>query len=124
PATQDPVAIDFDGIQNRLWEVPVPADNYSRLYANGGRLFVQRSVRGAKSDLACVDIRDHDVVLKTIVDGIDNYRLTGDGKKLLVSKNKALYVIPAESAPGASLEKPVDLSGWTFALQPREEWKQ
>lgn len=118
------VDIDFDGLQSRLWEVPVPSDNFASLQANGNRLFVIRRAVGGKPELAFIEIKDHDVAAKTLVDGIDQARLSGDGRKILVSKGGSLYLIPADGPPGGPLEKQVDLSGWSFPLRPQEEWRQ
>jgi tricorn protease len=56
---------------------------------------------------------------------IDDYRLSADGEKLLVTKEDQLYVFDAgESGPDDLEKAKVDLSGWTFAVDPREQWQQ
>ena len=57
--------------------------------------------------------------------GATGYEISLDGKSLLVTKKDALFIIDAGASAPASLdEKGVDLSGWTFSISPREEWRQ
>ncbi|AIE86228.1 protease [Fimbriimonas ginsengisoli Gsoil 348] len=125
PAKTGPVnvEIDLDGIQGRLWEVPVPASNYNLLSATAERLIVQDASLSGPRNLVVVDIKDRDVTPKVLVPSIGGYQLSQDGKKLVVFKDGKLFPMPA-SAPVAAMDKPVDLSGWNFAVQPREEWRQ
>ncbi|HKI06622.1 MAG TPA: S41 family peptidase [Thermoanaerobaculia bacterium] len=56
---------------------------------------------------------------------IDGYALSADGGKLLVQKEGEIYVFDAgETAPEELDESKVDLSGWTFTVDPREQWRQ
>ncbi|HEY6224002.1 MAG TPA: S41 family peptidase, partial [Gemmatimonadales bacterium] len=126
PAAAAP-AIVLDGIARRLMEVPIPAGNYEALSANGTRLFwlVRQTTVEHPAALQALDIGNSDITPKTLVDDVRSYELSGDGKKLLVRKGNALDVIDATSGPSANLEKAgVSLGGWTFPLDPREEWRQ
>ncbi len=61
------------------------------------------------------------------MEDVRNFELSADGKKLLVRKGGDLYVIDAGTAqPTAQTlaERRVDLSKWTFSVDPREEWRQ
>src|SRR6185295_10763636 len=61
----------------------------------------------------------------TVMEDLDEYRLSADGKKLLASKEDQLYVFEAgESGPEELDKAKVDLAGWTFAVDPREQWQQ
>jgi tricorn protease len=119
--------IVLEGIQQRQVEVPVPAGNYESLAATGKRLYwIERETSSEhRASVQTLDIGNTDVSPKTLVADVRGYELSGDGKKLLVRKGKALYVIDASSGANASLEKAqVPLSDWSFALDPREEWRQ
>ncbi|MHB8637091.1 MAG: S41 family peptidase [Fimbriimonadaceae bacterium] len=116
------VSVELDGIQSRLWEVPVPAGNYSALSASATRLFFI-SENGATRDLDALDITNKDVAVKTFAAGVASYALSRDTKKVLIRKGPSLFVVPATGVT-AMLTKPVDLAGWTFVVQPREEWRQ
>jgi tricorn protease len=50
--------------------------------------------------------------------------VSADGRKLLIRKGDDFYVIPSDAAAPAKLETKVKLDDWTFAVQPREEWRQ
>jgi tricorn protease len=122
--TTGPVAtvIDLDGIVGRLWQVPVPAGDYSTLRTTDGKLFVLTSTITGAHSLASIEIANKDVAVKTLAGGVSSYDLTADGKKLIVNQGPNIYIVDANGP--VALEKPVDLSGWSFAMQPREEWRQ
>ncbi|UCG28515.1 MAG: PDZ domain-containing protein, partial [Bacteroidales bacterium] len=53
------------------------------------------------------------------------YELSMDGKKMLIQKSSEIYIIDASGdAPKNLNETKVDLSGWSFSLNPRDEWRQ
>ena len=61
------------------------------------------------------------------MEDVRNFELSADGKKLLVRKGGDIYVIDAGTAQPTSqtlAERRVDLSKWTFSVDPREEWRQ
>jgi tricorn protease len=121
------VMIDADGIQGRLRQVPAPPGNYGALTAGPTRLYwvAQERGPGHKPALMTVDISNMDIAVKTLVDGIDGYELSPDGKHLLVNRANALFVLDGGASAPASLDnKNVDLGGWTFSIDPREEWRE
>ncbi|MGV3615583.1 MAG: S41 family peptidase [Fimbriimonas sp.] len=124
PSPAKTVTIDLDGVQERLIEVPIPSGNYRSLATNGDRLFVTDAQATGARSLYAVDIRDRDVAVKPIAMGISGYDLSLDGKKILVFRNGQLHSIAAAMPVPAPFDKPVDLSGWSFVVQPREEWRQ
>jgi tricorn protease len=117
------VSVDLDGIQNRLWEVPVPAGNYRGLTTNGDRLFVVDAAVSGPPNLMVIDVKDRDVAPRVFASGVGSYDLSLDGKKLILLQANRIFSVPS-GAPAATLDKPVDLSGWNFVVQPREEWRQ
>jgi tricorn protease len=117
PAGPVTVTVDLDNIQNRLWELPVPAGNYHDIDANAQRLFI------ASSSIQTLEITNKNPELKTVVPGVGGFELSRDGKKLAIQRNGQVYVVDASGAP-VSLDKPVDLSGWSLVINPREEWRQ
>ena len=123
---KDPlVRVDLDGITARLFELPVPAGNYSQLSANDKTLFYVSSSPGeGPGGLMGVAIGHENNDAKTVVPGIRGYEMSGDGKKLLVRKGDNLYVIDAAPASADLAKKDVDLSNWMLSVIPREEWRQ
>lgn len=115
--------IAFDGLAHRLIEVPVASGNYSDLSANDKRLFFFTNADAAS--LACIDIVNKDIEIKTLVAKADDYELSRDGKSILVRSGDTLALIEASAGPGADLAKSrLKLDGWTFPITPREEWRQ
>ena len=121
------VQIDLDGLAARLEEVPVPAGNYAELAAAGKRLFWTSRTTGfdSKRHLQVLEITNIEPKPKTLVEDIRGYELSLDGKKMLVGKADAFNIIAADTGAPAKLdEAKVDLGGWAFPVQPREEWRQ
>ena len=121
------VNIDLSGLQTRVLEVPVPPGNYSTLSVNNKRLFWtdrETSIE-RKRNLMTLDIDNKDVKPKTLVKDIRTYELSLDGKKIMIHKGQSIYVIDASASVPAKLDKnKVNLSTWTFSVDPREEWRQ
>ena len=121
------VVIELDGIQRRIYPVPVTAGNYGSLSVNSGRLFwtERETSLERRRKLIALDIKNDDPKPKTLVEGVRSYELSANGEKLLLRKGSAFYVIAASSGANAKLDDAkVDLSGWTFAVNPKEEWRQ
>jgi len=124
------VVVDLKEIASRLWEVPVPAGNYSRLGVTEKTLFFFDHASTAAPEpanrLVAVEIKNKDVETVTIADGLATYDLSDDGKKLLLRRKDDLFVIDAAAkAAPASLDKnKVNLSGLKFSYLPRENWRQ
>jgi tricorn protease len=127
PEAKEPVQIELDGIQKRLFVVPVPAGNYSGLEANEKYLFWLTTPAGEKkASLQGVAIGNEKdpAEVKTICEGIKYFELSADGKKLLVHKDDSLYIIDAVAEATELAKKEVPLSDWALAVTPREEWRQ
>ncbi len=121
------VELVAEGLAARLFEVPVDNGNYSEIAVGEKKLYwlSREAGRGEKATLMSVDIANKDIEPKAIAKDIDSYELSADAKNLLVRKGETIAIIPADSGPGADLSKgKVDLSGWSFPLTPREEWRQ
>lgn len=122
----DPVVIDFQGLADRTSKIPAPPGDYSSLNATAKRLlYVARpQLRDRSRDLVILPIESAPKP-KTLVSKIRNYELSLNGKKLLVRKEDRIHLISSSSSAPAKLEKTsLNLSKWTFSLDPREEWEQ
>ena len=127
------VVIEFNGLSQRLWQVPIPAGNYSRLAVTPKHLLLQdspnsgeRSDPGKPSDrLVSFEIKDRDVEQVTVMEGIRSFTLSADRKKLAVQKPDGIYVIDAgPAAPTKSDKSKVDLTGLSFSYLPKESWRE
>lgn len=135
PATPavKPIAIDFDGLATRLYEVPVPAGNYAELSTDGKRLFfisVETGPSGPtqRRTLRTVAIEPAGLTpptVETFFDDVRSYELSQDKKKVLLRKANELWVVDAGAKAPPDLSKfAVNLRDFTFDLDPREEWRQ
>src|SRR6188474_423321 len=118
------VTIDFDGIEQRLELLPAPAGNYNALAAAKGKIiFLRYPNTGApdgKGTLKFFDIEKKEE--KTILDGVDNARLSANGQKILVTKSGTFAMItPNENQ---KFEKTLPLADMQMMVDPVQEWKQ
>lgn len=124
------VEIDLEGLQERLYEVPVPAGNYDVLRAGGGHLFwavIKPDFEESSASLQSLPFDPQAEEPATVMEEIEDYTLSPDGMKLLVRKEDGIYVFDASGeapAEEALAKSKVDLSGWKFAFNPREQWRQ
>ena len=121
------VKIELAGLGERLREVPLPSDNYRGLSVLEKRMLVivVETAFERKARLAFAEITNQDPKLKTIVQDMRSYDLSQDGKKILLRKADDFYLVDATAGENLDLaDKKVPLDGWTFPLDPREEWRQ
>lgn len=132
-ATVKPVQLDFIGIQDRIVGLPVAERNYSRLgVASDGALFyLELPQSGASNEPPGSDTRNSASLYRfdfkerkaaLVQQGISDYQLSGDGKKLLlVSLPNRLQLADAVAKPEP---KALDLSQVRSFIDPAAEWQQ
>ncbi|HXJ94426.1 MAG TPA: S41 family peptidase [Terriglobia bacterium] len=129
------VDIDFTNLASRLDEVPVPPGNYSDLSAAEKRLCWLDRDDGAppKQNLLCVDIANKGDPPETVLADIKGYELSLDRKKILLrkgAKGEDFYILDSDVKPTALVDPKalpklkMDLSRWTFATNPRAEYRE
>ncbi len=120
------------GLSARLYEVPIPAGNYSELATDGKRLYfaVTEATVERKISLRSVAIESAGLmpaVVDVFFDEIRQYELTRDGKKIFIRRQNDLFVFDVSKSappPPEQAKFAVNLRDWTYSLDPREEWKQ
>ncbi len=120
------VIIDRDGLARRVREVPVPPGSYRALRVSAEALYfmAQETGRMAPAHLMAVAL-EADAEPERIVENVRSYELARDGKKILVRKEDELYVVDASTKPIDNLNaSKIDLSTWSFTIDPREDWRQ
>jgi tricorn protease len=123
-----PVKIDFEEFEQRVVELPIDPGNIGAIQSAKDKLvFLRRPPAGtAKRDepsatLYTYDLKEREE--KTVIDGIDDYRLSADGKKVLY-KSKSVYGIidlAENKKVGDGKIASGDLKAW---INPQEEWRQ
>ena len=79
----------------------------------------------SKPTLKALAIGHEKPEVKTLGEGVSEYALSVDDKKLLLHKGDDLLVFDAgDKAPEKPEEAKIDQSRFTFSFKPREEWQQ
>jgi tricorn protease len=118
--------ITWDGLNDRVIEVPVSPGNYHDLSAKDDLLFWLDSPAGGPEDddrptrLMAFDLDEEEA--SEVLGDVGGYALEVRADKLLVLANGELWVLPASA--GASLDEPVSLYDLHVDLEPQAEWSQ
>ncbi len=126
-AEREPIEIDLEGVTHRVREVPVAPGNYRTLGVNETALFwLTRELGSTTRDhLVALEIDNAGAEPERLVEDVRGFEVSRSGEKLLARREGALYVIDAEAEPPDDLsDTRVDLSGWTFPIDVREDWRQ
>lgn len=118
---------DLEGMNGRLYEVPVEAGNINQLFLTKDHLFWSEREDPAKPGLTLKALKiTHDRENKPVEigDGILRIGLSGNRKKVFIQKENGLYVFDANGSKPDLDKKKVQLVNWTFRIDPREDWHQ
>ncbi len=122
-------SVDWDGLANRLFEVPVPAGNYRFVSANKSFLYVFERGANGSGTIKSLKIENKEPKLETFSGGVNAYELSLDGQQLFFSKGPRtsgqLYIAKAGAkAPQKLGDIQVRTKNWKFAVNPSTEWQQ
>ncbi len=115
------VKIDFDGITHRIVQVPVRPANYYNLYLVKNKLYYI----GGKfnDDQMTAYVYDLKKKKETVLAKGIGFRISANGKKMLVRKGKKYAVIDLPTGK-INISKFVDLSGMQLYVDYQKEWRQ
>ncbi|GAB4327517.1 MAG: S41 family peptidase [Candidatus Zixiibacteriota bacterium] len=124
------VVIDFEGITEREVKLPIDAGQYGGLSATDGKLFFMSYPLGGLSgrvedkepQLLVYDIEEKKI--NTFLDDINGYKLTPDGKKMIVRKGRNYEIISATGEKGKLGENTLKLSDMQTRVDFADEWQQ
>ncbi|RTE85951.1 MULTISPECIES: S41 family peptidase [Gammaproteobacteria] len=120
--------VDWEGLTERLWHVPVEPDNYFDLSASDSRLYVMASPIGTRqSSLYQIPFSNTDIKRETFASGVNMYELSLNRERLFYSQpgdHNNFVVAAGASAPGDTSSARLNTAQWQFAFSPREEWRQ
>jgi len=122
---EDPkLEIDLDGFEERIVILPPRAGNYGGLHAVKGKLvyvqFPPSGSQGAQPIVKYFDLKSREE--KKIIDGVFNFQISADGKKMMVMQRGQLGIIGV--APGQKIKKPLRTREMEMTVNPKEEWQQ
>ncbi len=122
--TRKAFTIELEGFEARTVLLPPEAGNYDHVEATSGKvLFIERPRTGSaerKSLLRYYDLKERET--KTILEDLSDYRLSADGKHVLVHQRGTFAVISV--APNQKIKEKVPTDNMEMTLYPREEWRQ
>jgi tricorn protease len=118
------VEIEVKDFERRLVVLPPQAGNYSGLTAVPGKVLYIRYPRTGSGDnknaLIYYDLKERKE--ETILDDVDGYRLSADGKKALVWKRQNAAIIDIK--PKQNMQTVLRTSELEMVVDPRAEWEQ
>lgn len=132
------VRVDPEGLSHRVISVPVPQGNYSSLTAvDGALLWLDSPLAGVTGDgKASLEDKNEPPALvrfdlakrksATIVDALDSYVVSGDGRKVVLVHDKQVRVVPSDAKAdeeSGQLVK-VDLTRIRVLMDPLSVWGQ
>lgn len=134
-ADQSPLsnpAVQWNGLTERLFEVPLPPGNYTRLAVDSKRLYVlDRGVgTNAHPQLLTLLIGNQPPKPEVFATELSDFRLSADGKKVLLIKWKDqgfgdLFIVDAaDKAPADTGQQQVRIADWILSITPQQEWQQ
>jgi tricorn protease len=119
------VAIDFDGLEQRMVILPITAGNYGILSAAKGKIIYMKypnaGTTGAQGSIRFFDIEKREE--KTILENANDYMLSENRGRILArrSGNSFAVIKPDE---GQKFEKTLRLNEMQMTVDPAQEWKQ
>jgi tricorn protease len=127
------VKIDFDDLQSRFVNLPLPQRDYSQLAVGqpGKLIFEIAEWLAAPGDFSAQTqsqaVYSFDLAagnqMQKIVDQINAVDITADGKKILYRKGRD-YFLASTDAPAKPDEGRQDFSKMEVRVDPAEEWRQ
>ena len=129
-AEKKELRIDLQDFERRAVMLPVPRGNFSQLAVNAkGHLLYRRAdarVGGPRPSLQIFDINADEKKEKAVLERINFFQVSADGKKMLAVQTRGGQVRAAiiNPAPKQKLDKPLRLNEMTAAIDPRQEWRQ
>ncbi len=116
------VVIDFDGLQNRIVDLPIPPGELSSLQvASDGQLFYQAVGADRKTTLQRFDFKKRKS--ETVLPDIDAYTMSADGKKVLHRKG-TVWAIAALGPKVDAAEGKLAMDQVEVRIDPAAEWAQ
>lgn len=120
------VEIEFDGLERRIFQLPVKQGNFGALAVNDKNhlIYARRGSRGGggSSSINLFDLSDDKKSEKTVVSGASNFDISPDHKNLVVLRGGDFFLCKA--AAGQKLDKKFQKRGMKTSINPKEEWRQ
>jgi len=125
-----PFSIDFDGIQYRILDMPIPGGEYSNLQAGaaGQILYLKAGSGGAPGAGAGSELHRYDLDKRkddTLISGITGYQISADNKKILLAQRDSMSIV---AVPPTDRIQPgqgkLNIDAVEVFVDPSAEWLQ
>jgi len=122
------VKIDFESFEERIVKMPISAGSIGSFHCVKGKLVFSRYLPagarksgGPSGTLLYYDLKEREE--KTVISGIDRYRISADGKKVLYRSGSTYGIVDlaADKKVGDGKIATSKLKAW---INPHEEWRQ
>ena len=125
-------SIDWTGLGDRLYEVPMPAGNYARIATDKERIYLleRDGANEEKSKILTLAIGNAPPKPETFVADVRDFKMSADAGKLIFMKwsdegTGDLYIVDAAAkAPDDLSKQQVRLGDWNLPITPQQEWQQ
>ena len=121
-----PSRVDWDGLEDRRIETPIPAGRYGFVAHVPGKILLLNSTSlptvggGAPSEVLSFDIEKRGMAR---VCDADAFEVSRDGKKMMILRgNAGVSVVDAGTGPTPA--PPISLAPYTLTVEPEAEWRQ
>jgi tricorn protease len=135
PAPPAPVRIDFEGIEYRILDLPIPGGDLSNLQAgDAGQIFYLRTPeeppsagpgpgpgQGPRARLHRFDLNKRQD--EQLLENVRDYDISADGKKLLYASRDAWSIVALAPRINAA-EGRIAVANLEVRIDPRTEWAQ
>ncbi|RPA45949.1 peptidase S41 [Shewanella vesiculosa] len=121
------VKVEWDGLNQRLWQVPVDSGNYNSLVATKDKLYLLDGSQD-KSELKLIKFDPLNIKVDTFSEDVGQYSLSKDGSKIMLRKQsdpKNLLIVDAgDKLPSDVSRAKVSTDQWQLSISPPQEWQQ
>ncbi len=118
------VEIDLAGFESRAVVLPPKPGRFAGLQAIRGKLVYRRPPRAGsreeKSPIVYFDFDEREE--KTVLEDADDFEVTVDGKKMLVSSKHKFAIVEVKEKQ--KFDKPLNTGDIEVPVNPRAEWRQ
>jgi len=115
------IVVTTEGIQDRIVSLPIEASNYFGVEMTGDDVYFMK--HGTGDDKTTLVLYSIDDAKETTIGEFDGFQITGNGKKMMLRKEKNYYIV---DLPKAELkpEKNIPFDQLKTTVNRQEEWAQ
>jgi tricorn protease len=128
-ASAQPFSIDFDGIQYRILDLPIPPGEYANLQAGAaGQIYFLKAAADGAAAAGGSELHRYDLSKRkddNLLSGVRGYQISADAKKILLLQRDSMSITAVPSAdriqPGQGR---LNIDAVEVLVDPRAEWQQ